>query len=90
MALSMEVLINARSTAMDALCANLDSALVELMECLDKLEVLRRRFSESVSKVVKHSLLQILSHFHTHPSGIFQPGKDALFDGFAICERPTL
>lgn len=53
----MEVLINARSTRMDALCANLDSVLVELMECLDKLEVLRKRFSEAVSEVEKRSLL---------------------------------
>lgn len=54
---SMEVLINARSTRMDALCANLDSVLVELMECLDKLEILRKRFSEAVSEVEKRSLL---------------------------------
>ena len=58
------------------MCANLDSVLVELMECLDKLEVLRRRFSEAVSEVVKRSLLQISSHFHTHAlQGYFNLAK---------------
>lgn len=36
---------------MEAMCEKLDGVLVELMECLDKLEMLRKRFSEAVSEV---------------------------------------
>lgn len=78
---------------MDTLCTKLDSVLIELMECLDTLEILRRRFSEAVSEVVNYfisktykSCLMIL----THIAGVFQLGKGALLNGSALCERSTL
>ena len=37
---------------MEELCVELDSVLVELMECLGQLEVLRRRLSTAVSEVI--------------------------------------
>ena len=40
-------------------CVELDSVLVELMECLSQLEVLRRRFAEAVSEVSQYKHQQL-------------------------------
>ena len=68
-------------------CVELDRVLVELMDCLGQLAVLRQRLSAAVSEVNTHThrartYTRMYTHVHARMlAGIFQHGEGALCNG---------